>query len=115
MFSYLKESFKKIGVKTTYYTLILYFAFQNDKTPIWAKNIILGTISYLISPIDLIPDLTPFLGYTDDLSVILLGISTVYLYINDDVRKSARNQIKKWFPKVSSDNLKLFDKEMKRN
>jgi hypothetical protein len=40
------------------------------KRQAWAKNIILGTLGYLLAPFDAIPDLSPIIGYTDDIGVL---------------------------------------------
>ena len=40
----------------------------------WAKVLVLGVIAYVVSPIDLIPDFIPVVGYLDDLILVPLGI-----------------------------------------
>jgi len=77
--------------------MLFYYAFQEEDTPGWAKRIILGGVAYLLSPVDLIPDLTPILGYTDDISVLLIGLSTIALYVTDNVKMKARLYTKKVF------------------
>jgi uncharacterized membrane protein YkvA (DUF1232 family) len=47
--------------------LWLYYAAQQPNTPLWAKTAIYGALGYFISPIDAIPDITPVIGYADDL------------------------------------------------
>lgn len=54
---------------------ILYFAFQDQRTPWYAKLMIALVITYALSPIDLIPDFIPVLGYLDDLILIPGGIA----------------------------------------
>jgi uncharacterized membrane protein YkvA (DUF1232 family) len=49
--------------------------------PIYRWVVILGTIVYLVSPIDLSPDLIPLLGQVDDVVVITLLISTLFRVI----------------------------------
>lgn len=88
----------KIGSKALYTSLLLFYAFKRDETPSWAKNIILGTLGYLISPIDLLPDLTPVLGYTDDLGMLSFGLVTIASFINKDVREKAITRLNNWFP-----------------
>ena len=57
----------------------------------------LGAIGYLISPFDSLPDLTPFVGYTDDLGVLSFALVTVACYINDDVRDKARAHVENYY------------------
>ncbi|RLA56495.1 MAG: hypothetical protein DRQ65_03020, partial [Gammaproteobacteria bacterium] len=52
---------------------------------------------YFIVPLDAIADLTPAVGYADDLGVLALAIAAVATYINDDVRKKTAARIKAWF------------------
>jgi uncharacterized membrane protein YkvA (DUF1232 family) len=52
----------------------LYLASRDDRVPIPAKIIIGLVVAYAVSPIDLIPDFIPFLGYLDDLLLLPLGI-----------------------------------------
>jgi uncharacterized membrane protein YkvA (DUF1232 family) len=94
----LKTKPGKIGSKALYTSLLLYYAFKRTETPIWAKNIIVGTLGYLISPIDLLPDLTPVLGYTDDLGLLSFGLVTIASFINKDVKEKAVHQLSSWFP-----------------
>jgi len=52
----------------------LYFAVRDGRTP-WLAKILAGTIvAYALSPIDLIPDFIPILGYLDDLLLVPLGV-----------------------------------------
>jgi uncharacterized membrane protein YkvA (DUF1232 family) len=95
----------RLGVKTVYTTLLMFFAYKRKETPRWAKNIVLGALGYLISPIDLLPDLTPIIGYTDDLGVLGFGLVTIAAFINEDVKKNARVQLSKWFPNYNEKDL----------
>ena len=55
-------------------TYTLYLAARHPSTPWYAKLFVAGVVAYAFSPIDLIPDFVPVLGYLDDLIVIPLGI-----------------------------------------
>ncbi|MCB0521608.1 MAG: DUF1232 domain-containing protein [Lewinellaceae bacterium] len=103
---------REAGLKVVYSALLLYFAFTRKETPVYAKNIILGVLGYFISPIDAIPDLTPILGYTDDLGVLSFGLVTIACYINDDVRISARKKLKAWFGEFNLQELAEVDKQL---
>ncbi len=52
----------------------LYLASRDARVPILAKFIIGLVVAYAVSPIDLIPDFIPFIGYLDDLFLLPLGI-----------------------------------------
>ena len=53
---------------------VLYLAFKDPRTPWYAKTFMAFIIAYAVSPIDLVPDLIPVLGYVDDLILIPAGI-----------------------------------------
>ena len=56
-------------------TYALYLAARDPRTPWYAKLLVTGIAAYAFSPIDLIPDFVPVLGYLDDLILIPLGIA----------------------------------------
>ncbi len=102
---------KKIGMKTIYMALLLYYAYKRKETPLWAKNIVLGTLGYFISPIDIIPDLTPLLGYTDDAGMLALGLVIISSNIDNDVKANAREKLSSWFGNGNDDELDEIDEE----
>ena len=55
----------------------LYIAAHDPRTPWYAKGIALVVAAYALSPIDLIPDFIPVLGYLDDLLLLPIGILIV--------------------------------------
>ena len=52
----------------------LYLAARDPRVPWYAKAVALAVAAYALSPIDLIPDVVPVLGYLDDLIIVPLGI-----------------------------------------
>ena len=103
---------KKIGVQSVYSSLLLFYAFKRKETPTWAKNIIIGVLGYLIAPIDLIPDLTPFIGYTDDLGVLGIGLVAIASYINDSVKLQAKTTLKEWFRNYDASEIENIDQKL---
>lgn len=55
-------------------TMMLWFCYQHSQTPWLPKWIAIFVVAYALSPIDLIPDFIPILGYLDDVIVLPLGI-----------------------------------------
>ena len=88
---------RKAGREVVERALRLYYAARRPETPAWAKTAILGALAYFISPIDAIPDLLPFIGFGDDLTVMAAALAMVAVYINDDVKRQARITTEKWF------------------
>jgi uncharacterized membrane protein YkvA (DUF1232 family) len=56
-------------------TWALALAVRDPRTPWYAKLLVAGIVAYACSPIDLIPDFIPVLGYLDDLVLLPLGIA----------------------------------------
>src|SRR5690349_7410020 len=57
--------------------ITLWRAFLAPETPLWLKGLMLLVPAYLISPIDLIPDIIPILGWLDDAIIIPLLVSFI--------------------------------------
>jgi len=79
-------------LKTDFYAL--YLAYKDPRIPWYARILAICVVAYAFSPIDLIPDFIPILGYLDDLILIPLGITLVLKMIPkdlmDEYRKHAR-------------------------
>jgi uncharacterized membrane protein YkvA (DUF1232 family) len=63
----------------------IYYAYRDPKTPWYAKLLGALVLAYAFSPIDLIPDFIPILGYVDDLILIPLGIALVLRLIPKNI------------------------------
>ena len=80
----MKEKLKKL--KT--YVPAVFLAMKKPETPWYAKLFAAVTVAYALSPIDLIPDFIPVLGYLDDLVILPLLVSLTVKCIPKDVWKS---------------------------
>ena len=70
----------------------LYCVYRHPKTP-WVAKILSGIIvAYAFSPIDLIPDFIPVLGYLDDFILVPLGIALVLKMIPKEIMNECRSQ-----------------------
>jgi uncharacterized membrane protein YkvA (DUF1232 family) len=56
----------------------LALAYKDPRVPWYAKLLALCIVAYVLSPIDLIPDFIPILGYLDDLILVPLGIRALW-------------------------------------
>lgn len=77
--------------------LKLYYSAKDPDTPMWAKTTMYGALGYFISPIDAIPDITPIVGYADDLGVLVAAVATVSAYIKEEHVTKAKETLRKWF------------------
>jgi len=94
---YLTKYLSALAMKGSYIVLLLLYAYQSGNVPAWAKRIIFGSLAYFISPIDAIPDLTPFIGMTDDIGLLSFSLVTIACYIDSDVRQKAQNKLQRVF------------------
>lgn len=58
-------------------TLVVYYAARDPRTPWFARVLAFAVAAYALSPIDLVPDFIPVLGYLDDLVIVPLGLMLV--------------------------------------
>jgi len=69
---------------------VVFFAARDPRMPFHARAIAILVAAYALSPIDLIPDFIPVIGYLDDLILIPIGIALVIRLTPDEVLDSAR-------------------------
>jgi uncharacterized membrane protein YkvA (DUF1232 family) len=70
--------------------LAIYLAARDPRVPWYAKAVAAGVIAYALSPIDLIPDFVPLLGYLDDLIIVPLGIMLVVKLVPSEIMAEHR-------------------------
>jgi uncharacterized membrane protein YkvA (DUF1232 family) len=70
----------------------LYLATRDKRTPLYAKAFVACVVAYALSPIDLIPDPIPILGYVDDLLLLPLGIYLAVKMIPEPVLAECRQK-----------------------
>ena len=71
-------------------TYALYLASRDPRVPWTAKIVLIVVVAYALSPIDLIPDFIPVLGYLDDMILLPLGIALAIKLIPDEVWEECR-------------------------
>ena len=77
--------------------MTLWFVLRHPHTPWLARALAAILTAYALSPIDLIPDFIPVLGYLDDLIIVPLGIWLLLKIIPEQVLMECRNQADEWF------------------
>ncbi len=75
----------------------LYLAARDPRTPWVARLVVAGIVAYALSPIDLIPDFVPVLGYLDDLILLPLGILLAIRLIPPPVLADCRARARQVF------------------
>lgn len=73
-------------------SLVVYYAARDPRLPWHVRMLALAVAAYALSPIDLIPDFIPVLGYLDDLVLVPLGIALVVKLTPERVLADARER-----------------------
>jgi uncharacterized membrane protein YkvA (DUF1232 family) len=86
------ESWKKRANQLKQEVFALWIAYRKPGVPWYAKAFCALVVAYAFSPIDLIPDFIPVLGYLDDLVLIPLGVALAIKMIPGDILAAAREE-----------------------
>ena len=86
------ENWKVQAKKLKRETFTLYFAYRHPEVPWYAKVLCACIVAYAFSPIDLIPDFIPVLGYLDDLLIVPFGVWLSFKMIPEAVLTECRKQ-----------------------
>ncbi len=71
---------------------------MDPSTPPQARVSMLAALTYLIMPVDLIPDIIPVAGFSDDLVALTAVISLWNNHMTPQIKQRARSKLDKWFP-----------------
>ena len=74
--------------------LILYYSLGEPDVPKWAKGTIVAALGYFIFPADAIPDITPVVGYADDLGVLVAALAAVAAHVTPEAKRLAAEKLK---------------------
>jgi uncharacterized membrane protein YkvA (DUF1232 family) len=86
------ENWKKRAKDLKRETYALYLAYRDPRVPWYAKVVCACTVGYALSPIDLIPDFIPILGYLDDLIIVPAGLALAIKLIPEEVMCECRSR-----------------------
>jgi uncharacterized membrane protein YkvA (DUF1232 family) len=86
------KKWKQLSARLKMETFSLYLAYRDPRTPWYARLFAALVVGYALSPIDLIPDFVPVLGYLDDLVLIPAGVWLALRMIPEEVREDCRRE-----------------------
>jgi uncharacterized membrane protein YkvA (DUF1232 family) len=89
------------GYEVVEKALWLYYAADRAETPKWAKATVYGSLAYFVMPADIVADFLPIAGYSDDLAVLTLALTTISFYVDRSVKKRTAETLARWFTLVS--------------
>lgn len=78
-------------------TLALYLVARDPRVPWYARWFVAAVVAYALSPIDLIPDFVPVLGYLDDLILVPLGIVLALRLVPREILDECRTRARAEF------------------
>ena len=100
----IKGHAKKVGCEGIRSALRLFYALDNPSMPLKTKMVIYGALGYFISPIDVIPDFIPVVGFTDDIfsalddiGVLAAAVVIAASYIDAEAKAKADAKLADWF------------------
>ena len=99
---------KKAGLKLIYLSFLLYYTLNSNNTTKTDRAIIVAALGYFIFPLDIIPDYIPFIGYTDDLSILLFAYRRIKANLNDDIRNKAKTKLSSFFGKYDTGEINEY-------
>ena len=75
--------------------LAAYYCAFDRATPMHVKAALLGALAYFVLPFDFVPDILPFLGFTDDAAVLLTAVRMVAGHMRPEHRDAARGALER--------------------
>lgn len=108
----IKKFSKSAGTKVIYAVLLLYYAMIDSKVSLKTKLFITAALGYFILPTDAIFDLTPIIGFSDDLGVLLFALKQISSAITTEVKENARNKIAEWFSEIDEKELIALEEKI---
>jgi uncharacterized membrane protein YkvA (DUF1232 family) len=87
-----RQAWKNWAAALTQDTYALYLASRDPRVPRLAKLVVVLVVAYALSPIDLIPDFIPVLGYLDDMLLLPMGIALAIKLMPRDVWEDCKSQ-----------------------
>ena len=111
----IKKVGSKIGVTPIYLAFLLYHSIKSKSIPIVNKAPIVGALGYFISLIDIVPDVTPLVGYCDDISVIVGALAALATQITEEIRQEAKESVRRIFPDITDEEFSVIDNMYKKS
>ena len=73
--------------------LTAYYCAFDQATPLQVKMALIGALAYFVLPFDIVPDMMPLLGFTDDAAILLTALRMVTAHVRPEHREAARRAL----------------------
>lgn len=80
-----RETLRELALFLPNFVILLRRLLGDPRVPLRSKIIVAGTVAYLVSPIDLVPDFVPGFGQLDDVVVAILALHSILNRVDEDV------------------------------
>lgn len=111
----LKRFAKKAGEKATYAVLLLFYLLKDKKISIKSRIAVAAALGYFILPADVIFDLTPLIGFSDDLTILIATLYKVSKNVTPEIQIKARKKLFEWYNKTDEKALFEIDSQIEKN
>ncbi len=108
----IKNYSKIAGTKVIYVVLLLYYILKDKNVNSKTKLSVAAALGYFILPTDAIFDLTPIIGYSDDLGVLLFVLTTVSSNLTPEIKEKAQKKMGEWFGEMNNNELQELEKSI---
>lgn len=108
----IKKFSKAAGAKVVYAVLLLFYVMKDRTVGVRTNVTIAAALGYFILPTDGIFDLTPVIGYSDDLGVLIFALSQISANITPEVKEKARLKLKEWFGELDEEELQELERKI---
>jgi uncharacterized membrane protein YkvA (DUF1232 family) len=109
------EFAQSAGQQVIYAVLLLFYMFNDPGLTLKKKVTIAAALGYFIFPADAIPDITPLIGFTDDLGVMLFALTQIYSSMTPEIREKARQKMKDWFSNIDEKELLALEEKIQHS
>lgn len=108
----IKKVSKSAGSKVVYAVLLLFYVMKDKSVSVKTKLTVAAALGYFILPTDAIFDLTPLIGYSDDLGVVLFALSQISSSITPEVKEKACKKLEDWFGDIDKNELQELEDQI---
>ncbi|WP_167610182.1 YkvA family protein [Maribellus sediminis] len=108
----LKEQAKNAGLKVVYAVLVLFYTMESPDVKTKTKLSIAAALGYFILPTDAIFDLTPIIGYSDDLGVLLFVLTQIGKNVTPEIKEKAKAKLDDWFGNIETEAIREIDEKI---
>ncbi|MBD5204140.1 MAG: DUF1232 domain-containing protein [Bacteroidales bacterium] len=106
LFDKIKVFARKLGIKSVYGLLILYYATFDKSLPLKDRIMVMAALGYFILPLDILPDALPG-GFADDMAAATYVLKHIWSNLSPMTAHKAASRLREWFDNVTDEDLRI--------